>query len=239
MAETVLQVVREVSKRIGLGDLTTVYSNGDDGVQQLLALFNEVGQEAVERYRWQWTMRRATFNSIAQESQGNLETLLNVSLDMVSSCTIWDDTLRRPVYGPMTDQNYQVEKSFVGTGPFYNYKIMNNQLLINPVMPAGHSMSCIIRTKYWLVDQTQTVYRNTVGADTDILLLDADTAKLGLKAKWKAEKGLPYAEDLRSYETMLASRAAKTGTQRPLQLDGGSESTWQPGIVVPYGNWNV
>lgn len=237
MAETVLSVISEVSKRVGLGAQTSAFSSTDDGVQQMVALLNEVGQEVVERVRWQWVVRRVTITTVAAETQGNIETLTGVELDSIANGTFWYDTLRRPMYGPLDDKDYQLVKAFIPAGPEYSYRIQGTQLLINPVPPAGDTISCVIRTKYWLLAVDGATYRKAIGADTDTLLMDPDLAKLGLKARWKAEKGLPYAEDQRAYEMALASRANKTGTKPALNMADGPMDSYLPGIWVPAGTW--
>jgi hypothetical protein len=234
MADTVLKIVQTVAKRAGIPVPSILTSSSDTQVIQLQALLDEVGQDLITRFRWQELTRRAPFTSIAAESQGTISTLLGVEPEALVSMTVWDTTLQQPLYGPLSDSEYQLQKALVPAGPAYQYRIQNNELLILPTIPAGHTLSVIYRVKSWLINGS--TLKQAITADDDVPLLDDVMITQGLMARWKEEKGLPYAENARRFESMAISKAIKSGTKPTLYLDGPREEV-VPGIIVPAGNW--
>jgi hypothetical protein len=60
---------------------------------------------------------------------------------------------------------------------------------------------------------------------------------MGLRWRWKKEKGLDYAEDMRTYEMQIKDELGRDGGKQILQMD--NLTTKRPGISVPDGNWNL
>jgi hypothetical protein len=60
----------------------------------------------------------------------------------------------------------------------------------------------------------------------------------GLKWRWKKEKGLDYAEDLRTYETQVKDAMGRDGGKRVLNMNG-CPSDAMPGVFIPQGSWQV
>jgi len=61
---------------------------------------------------------------------------------------------------------------------------------------------------------------------------------LGLRWRWKEEKGLPYMESFRLYEAAVAEAAGADGTKQPMSMNEGAGMI-QPGVFVPAGNWSI
>ena len=236
MADTVLKIVQTVARRVGIPVPSILVSSLDKQVIQLQALLDEIGQDLITRFKWQELTRRATFTSVATESQGTLISLLGVEPEAVKSATFWDDTEQRPLFGPLSDVEFQLQKALVPAGPAWQYRIQNNELLILPTMTAGHTISVIYRIKSWLINGS--TYKQEISADDDEPLLDDKMITLGLLARWKEEKGLPYAENARRFESMVISKAIKSGTKPTLYLGGPAQDAI-PGIIIPRGNWSL
>ncbi len=234
--QTVLQITQEVCKRTGIPVPSILVSNTDEAIIQLMALFHEVAAETVRRWRWQALTSRVTWTSAATESQGTFSGLFGVDVDLVSFATIWNVTQQRPVFGPLDDPDYQLAKSLSPAGPIGHYKIQGNEFLVNPVMTAGETIAALVRTKNWLLDNDGTSKKRFITEDTDIPLLDDDLMILGLRAKYKQEKGLAYAEDMRSFESMASAITSRDGTKKTLHMDT-SDRQMAPGIFVPNGSW--
>ena len=235
-ALTVLEIVQQMCVRTGIPVPSLVVSNSEEGVRQYFRLLQEVAAETMRRFHWQFSEIRITWTSVAAESQGTLDSLFGVSMDVIENMTLWNNTQRRPIFGPLTDRDYQLVKDLVGIGPPDEYKIMGNQLLINPVMPGGESCSALIRSKNWLLDADTVTTKRYITADSDVSLLDDELMILGLRAKWKMEKGFAYAEDMRSFEMMAKTLSGRDGTKKSLHLDYGPTDI-RPGIFVPAGSW--
>lgn len=232
-----LQIVQSACRRSNLPVPSVLVSNADAQVQQLMELTNELMQETIKRYRFQVCVLNPTWLSSAQQNQGTIQSLWGVEPESITNATMWDFTLRRPIFGPMDDTNYQIIQALIPSGPIFQYRIQDNNLLILPAPPAGNTHSAIIRSKNWLALQGNTA---TLGYyiqnDTDTPLIDDTTLIMGLKYRFKKEKGLPYAEDEQSWESMIANIALRDGSKTILYLDKPSQEL-VPGIFVPSGNW--
>jgi len=234
---TILQCVQEACKRVNLPVPGVLVSNPDPQVNQLQALTNELMQETIKRYRFQVCILNPSWTSVATQNQGTIQSLWGVEPESIVNATMWDFSLRRPIFGPMDDTNFQIIQALIPSGPIFQYRIQDNNLLILPPPPAGNTHSAIIRSKNWLALNGNT---STLGYyiqnDTDTPLIDDTTLIMGLKYRFKKEKGLPYAEDEQSWESMIANIALRDGSKSILFLDKPSQEL-VPGIFVPSGNW--
>lgn len=234
---SVLAIVQEATKRSGLPVPTTLVSNSDPQVQQLQSLFNELMQETIKRYRFQVCILNPTWTSVATSNQGTIQSLWGIEPESINNATMWDFTLRRPIFGPMDDTNYQIIQALIPSGPIFQYRIQDNNLLILPPPPAGNTHSAIIRSKNWLALAGNTANLSYyIQNDTDTPLIDDTTLIMGLKYRYKKEKGLPYAEDEQSWESMISNIALRDGSKSMLYMDKPSQEL-VPGIFVPSGNW--
>lgn len=231
---TALAIVQAVCKREGIPVPTALFTN-DPQVDQLTEFLNELGEDLAQRFHWQVCVRRTAWVSIAGEDQGSVKSLFGADLENIVSGTIWDATQQKPLFGPLDEPRWQMEKT-VATGPLYEYRIENDRLLILPAFPSGHNMSAIWRTKFWLINGSTG--KSQITADTDVVRFDEDMMKVGLRVKWREFKGFTYAELQRVFEVMAANKAGKDATA-PILYAAGTARSIRPGIWVPAGNWPV
>lgn len=235
---TLLQVVSEFCRRTGLTVPTSIMESSDETVLQIAALANEILEDLAERHSWSTVTYSATFTSVAAESQGELTTLAPNAFLKIQNNTIWDRTTRLPIWGPLDPVQWQQLQALPNTGPLYRYRIQEGLLKIYPTMPAGHDMA-FDYTSCGLVQATALgAIKEYFTVDTDTFLLPAKLLLQGLRWKWKQEKGLPYAENFRTYENSVAEASGSDGTKPVLNMAGGSSSI-QPGIFVSAGSWNL
>lgn len=243
---TVLQIVQEACWRSNLPAPIATGSGGaglagatDPGTLQLKTLFNELMQETIKNYRFQVCIFNPTWTSVAANVQGTIQTLWGQEPESLVNATVWDYTLRRPIFGPLNDQNFQIIQALIPTGPIYQYRIQDNNFEIWPTPPAGNTQSAIIRSKNWLNLSGNTATPGYyIQNDTDTPMIDDTTLIVGLKYRYKKEKGLPYAEDYESWLSMINNVALRDGSKSMLYLDKASQEL-VPGIFVPSGNWSL
>lgn len=237
---TLLQIVQEFCQRQGLTVPLIVMSSQDDQLTQIVGLANEICEDLVRRHSWTSLQYEAVFTSVAGADQGAITDLAPNAYLKILNETIFDRTRRLPVFGPRSPQQWQVLKALPGAGPFYQYRIQQGRLKINPDMPAGHIMAFEYASEG--VVQDNSTATPTVKAfftrDDDTFLLDKTLLLLGLRWRWKEEKGLPYMESFRLYEAAVAEAAGADGTKQPMSMNEGSGMI-QPGVFVPAGNWSI
>ena len=151
--------------------------------------------------------------------------------------TEWDRTNRWPLLGPQSPQDWQSFKSgIVHAGPRQRFRIQENQILINPPPPNGLLFSLEYISNGWVINSVnQRLPRFT--NDTDTAIFPDSLLITGLKAQWKAAKGLDGTFDIAEFRVMLDTIKAQDKSAPKLSLSP------QPGEVllsvanIQDGNW--
>lgn len=235
---TLLQILQEFCIRTGLVKPLIVMQSQDDQLLQLTGLANEVITDLVRRRAWTELQTESTFTSIAGGDQGAVDTLAPAGLLKILNETIYDRTRRLPVFGPRSPQAWQAIKAMPMAGPYYQYRIRGGRLLITPDMPAGHTMAFEYASKSAILAADGTTLKEYFTADDDSFLLDSALLQLGLRWRWKEEKGLPYMESYRLFEAAVSEAMGADGTKPVLSM-ADSFPLVTPGVFIPSGNWSV
>lgn len=237
-----LQLVQSACRRIGILAPNAVMSSTDPQIIQLLELSNEEGRELAFRYPWQALQREATFTTVATQVQTTLYAVTTLFSYIVND-TIWNRDLRRPVYGPNSQQDWQQAKAMQINGPFNRFRIIQNAINFYPIPTAGQHCYFEYLTSGWVMslpnnaipinDGLSDVWTN----DEDLSLLDDDLLILGMVWRWKAAKGLAYAEDFNKYEARLLDLQNRDAGKQQLNM-AGAKYDIVPAVLVPAGSWN-
>ncbi len=233
---SLLTIVQNVCRRQNLDVPTTVIGSSDEQVLQIRALLEEEGNDLAARALWQVLQKEATLTTTATQSQGTMDTLCPDGFRFIINNTIWSRTRRLPVSGPMDAKEWQELKAMFVNGPYYRHRIRGNELLVNPVPPAGEDWAFEYVSDNWIVDSAGTTFKQYFTADDDEPLLEQTLLIAGLRWRWKKEKGLDYAEDFRTYENQVQDAIGRDGGKKILQMDGVTRGM-RPGIWVAPGNW--
>lgn len=235
---SLLTVLQKFCTRTGLPVPTAAIGTNDSQIQQLIGLADEILEDLCQK-DWQDLTKEALFTTVAGEDQGSIHTIAPEGMLRIKAQTIYNRSLRLPIFGPITDSRWQSMKALPTTGPFYKYRIRGGRLLFNPVGIAGHTCAFEYISAN-IVQHADGSAASSFSADSDTLLLSEGEKLLtaGLRWKWRSEKGLDYAEEFRRYEELVASLCSTDATKPVLSLDNGDENL-RPGLWVPSGNWNI
>lgn len=235
MALSVLQIVQTACKRIGILAPTLAIGSSDQQIIQLVALCEEEGQELSARYAWQGLQTEALFTTVAAQVQTTLATTAP-GFNYIVNNTIWNRTLRRPVYGPTSEQDWQQKKAIQINGPFNSFRIISDVINFYPIPVAGQVCAFEYISRNWV---------NSGATSSPSWLTDADTPKLndqllimGLIWRWKAAKGLDYAEDFAKYERRVIDSMGRDAGKPMLNMDGATYDI-QPVVLVPRGSFGA
>lgn len=233
---SLLTMTVQVCRRIGITPPASVSSSSDPQIIQLMALGNEEGQDLSARYPWTGLQTESTFSSVATETQGVITTLAGTGFRYILNDIMWNRSLLRPVFGPLVPQDWQALKARSVTGPYTQFRIRGTSVLFIPVPVAGNTIAFEWITRYWATGTGGDAA--TWAADADTSYLDEELMAQGILWRWKAAKGLEYAEDFNKYERLVADQMARDGGKATLNLAGGMNA-WPAGVLVPIGSWNL
>lgn len=242
-SRSILEIVRTVASRVGLGRPTTATGSTDVQIQQLVELANQEGQELAARFGWQALTKEATFSAVATESQGDLDGTIVASaqgFDRIINETVWNRTTQVGPGGPLSPRSWQVLKSTsYAPNPWGYFRVRGGQLLLTPAPTAGNTLAFEYITRNWVSNVTEDAFRDYFSADDDFPLLDSRLIQLGLTWRWKAAKGLSFAQDHDNYENAVLDAMTRDEPRSPLSLNGGSLDAVEPFVLVPRGSWDL
>lgn len=241
MALTCLQIIQSACKRIGILSPNAAVTATDQQIIQLVALAEEEGQELATRHDWQSLQTEATFTTVATQVQASLSTIAP-GFDYIVNETIWNRTLRRPVYGPRSQQDWQQAKASQINGPFNSFRIIADKINFYPNPVAGQLCYFEFMSRAWvnvLSGPGAGTTAETWGSDADTTRIDGQLIVLGVVWRWKAAKGLDYAEDFAKYERRVADAMGRDAGKPVLNMTGCSTYDIQPVIAVPRGSWGI
>jgi hypothetical protein len=222
--------------QLGLTVPTAVTTSNDQQILQLLGLLNKEGKALKDRpdEGWQVLQLEATFTTVAVESQGAMATIAPNARYILNN-TIWNRSNRRPIFGPLTPQQWQMQKGWFAQGPYSQYRLVGGDILFTPVPTAGDECYFEYGTNNWATDSTGVTGKLQFTADSDVSLLNEDLLRLGLMWRWKQVKGLDYAEDKIEYEDRVMQAMARDTPRPNLNL---SRNNYQlPPLYVQDGSY--
>jgi hypothetical protein len=139
--------------------------------------------------------------------------------------------------GSKSQQDWQEMIAMNLTSPYSQYRIKGDSLYFYPVPAAGDTCAFEYLSKNWVTTSVGgTAYFWSNDADTSVL--DEDLIIAGMVWRWKALKGLEYAEDFATYEKDLADAMSRDGTKETLPMRGNCYAI-NPVAIVPSGSWGV
>lgn len=232
---SLLTIVQEAARRIGIVVPNDVAGSADPQVIQLIAIANQEGQALADRYDWQVLRREAVFTSLAAESQGTLASIASDFRAMVTD-TFWNRSLKRPVFGCISPQDWQALKAAPQTGPFQQFILRGNEILMLPQPSAGQTCAFEYFSRSWCLGADLATRQESYVLNDDTAYLDESIMLIGVIWRWKHIKGLEYAEDFRLYESRVTDAMARDKGATAINMNG-RPPVRLIGTVVPNGNW--
>lgn len=118
-----------------------------------------------------------------------------------------------------------------------NWVILNNSVQIFPPMPVSDTARFYYISNLYALSATGTG-QTSFQADTDTFALDERLLRLGIVWRWRANKRMEYAEDLKNYEIAKSAAMGKdkgnqiivVGRQR---VGSGNVGIAYPGMLGP------
>ncbi len=236
---SLLTIVQNVCGRTNIPVPNSVMGTTTDAqVLQLLRLLEEEGNDLCDRGPWQALTNEFTHITIQSEDQGAMTGIATNGFRSIKNGTFFDRSDTLPIHGPLSDMEWQDRKARSVSGPRYYYRIRGGHLLVNPTPVAGHIWAAEYLSKNWILGADGTTYKQYFTLDSDTILLPEELVLMGLRWRWKKEKGFAYDEDFRTYEMQVKSALGRDGGKPVLNMAGDTHQH-RPGIMVPEYSWDL
>ena len=230
-----LSIVQDSCDIIGIPRPSTVAAATNTLTRQMFSMVNEIGRELTDAAPWQALTREKTHTTLAAELQGTIASLMP-GFHHKFYDTAWNRTQIHFMGNPASARGWQALKARSVSGPYYDWRYRQGNVYFYPTPTAGETVAWEYLTTYWCQSSGATD-QSAFAADTDVGVLDERLIKLGLIWRYKASKGLPYAEDFRIYESAKDTAIANDGGMAVLRDGCMNDSTFP--VNMAEGSWNI
>jgi len=110
--------------------------------------------------------------------------------------------------------------------------ILEGQMKFQPPIATGDRAQFFYLTKNW-ARSSGGISKSAFTADDDTYLLDERLLTLGLIWRWKAQKGLEYAEDLSNYDRRLEEISGRDSAPR-IHAEGRATFGYAANVAYPW-----
>lgn len=201
---TILSVIQQVCPAIGLSVPATVLAATDRDSVELTALANEMAQRiAFDTHDWSRLKVLATLTGTGAASAFNFPADYQ---RMLKKARLWPSSSPYSSLTHYADSDEWLGIQAQNYHPFIGgWTIIGDQISIDPIVANAATVKFYYLTNLIIKDNVGTP-KTLFTADTDVFRLNERVLKLGMIWQWKANKGLPYAEDMTNYEDALSSQ---------------------------------
>lgn len=232
---TLLEIVQNFCIRTNIPKPNFVVGQFDAQVAQLAGLAQEVVEDLMD-LRWNEQRVETAFTTILQEDQGAVSDLAP-GFDHFIDGTFFNRTKGVQMNGPLNPQEWQNLKSLTAASLVDTFTIRGGKFLLAEPVTFGETIAFEYVTTF-LIKGNDGTMKETFTKDDDTFILPNRLLMAGLRWKWKAEKGLDYAEEFTSYEAFKANALGRNGANKVISMDPMPKGP-RPGIVIPAGSWNI
>jgi hypothetical protein len=205
---SLLTIVQDASDRLGLARPSSVMASLDPLVVPLRGLAQEEGKTLAGRHTWQVLQTEYTFPTV----NGTASYALPSGFDQLIKDTVFNRTRRRRMVGDLSPSQWQETQASLVTMVNPAFRIRGDLFLISPTPNSAETVAYEYISKNWCESVT-FVGQSAWAADTDTGILDEELMTLGVVWRFKASKGLDYAEAMNNYEVEVAKAIFKDGAR--------------------------
>lgn len=211
---TILSVCQDACKVIAIDPVPdAVVSSTDRQMVELLHVANEMANRISKGHDWQ---KFATIHTL--DGDGTTEDFeLPSDYDrMLIKSQVWSSSLETPL-SPITDLDYWLGLDVQDFDFVVNaWTIYGGQMHIKPALSSGVTAKFFYQSNKIVTNAGNT--KATFTADDDEFRLNEELLKLGMIWQWRANKGLPYSEDMRNYERALEREVVRDKGSRMIRV---------------------
>lgn len=196
---TILTVIADVAKVVGVTVPTQVFSSTMREHVELAALANEMAVRIGKAHDWSLLRRLSTYTGDGTTTEFALP---SDYLRMLKKTNLWSSAIQTPLTHIMdTDEWLEMQVRS------YDY-VLGAWTMLGGNIEILPALANAVTAKWYYV--SNLVVAPSAGAnkaaftdDTDTFRLNERLLKLGMIWQWKANKGQSYTEDMTNYENAL------------------------------------
>lgn len=211
---TALSIVQQAASWLAIPQPSALFSATDAQTIQLRNLLNEELYEVTTWPDHDWTKisTETSFTTVATAIQTNA---IPSDFGRYIDETMWNRTTVRPVYGPLSAQQWQREKAGpTFTSVYLGMRFRGNNLLLTPDPTAGQSVYYeYISTKAVLASGDTSPTKTTFTADADTCISTWPDVLMSRGVRWRflRAKGLDYQQEYQTWIELLQRVASNDG----------------------------
>ncbi len=229
---TVLSVAQDVSAVVGISRPAQVFASTDTTMIQLRTTINDMAVRIAEAHEWQKLKRlnTETGNGIAEAF-----VLPSDYGRMLTNASIWSSRYIDAMQHITSTDEWLQMQVVPYTNPYGMWTIYGGELHIQPIMDVGETARYFYISSDIVLDNASSG-KEAFSADDDAFVLPERLLTFATIWQWKANHGLPYQEDIQTFEIALREEINKDGGSKPVLSSRGwsrrTGSVW-PGTVSP------
>lgn len=228
---SILSIAQDVAKEVGFTVPSSLVNNSDEVATQLLFMIKREARVLSDKFNWQALVKSYQFNFVASQQAYNLPSDFRYFIQN----TLWNSTMRRPLLGPISFEDYQIQVNYLITsGIDKMVTVFNNQMNITPTPGSTDSINFLYTTTN-IFQSSGGSGQTSILADTDTTVVREDLIELGLKLRFLIAKGqidpqnLELSEEKKEYDLQV-QRAVEIdgfGQPNPLYMNTGGNAYWK------------
>jgi hypothetical protein len=184
---------------IALEKPAAVYGSTTREHIELANIANEIAAMIAASHEWQILNKIAVITGDGTTEDFALPADYDRQLD---KSQLWSTSLETPL-SPISDRDEWLGLDIKSFDFIINaWIIYAGEIHIKPPLASAVQVKYFYQSDLWGLNGSTPISEFT--ADTDTFRIDERLLKLGIIWKWREMKGLPYAEDLATYERLLA-----------------------------------
>ena len=230
---TVLSACQKAAIRLVGSSPSTLFSTTNQFETEIRDLANEVGETVAKAHDWRALTALNTMTGDGSTTAFDLPSdydRLPVKATVYSTSTTFPLT---PV--PDLDRWLEFQIDNVVGAPGY-WIILNGQMQILPALGASETGKFYYISNQW-AKSSEGTNQTAFLTDTDTFRLPERLITLGVIWRWRAQKRMEFAEDLRNFEIALQEEAGRDKGARMIAIGRArmpsDASMAYPGVIVP------
>lgn len=226
---TVLSACQKAATKLNQARPSTVFGSTDTFALELADLANETAETVMKAHDWRKLTTLSTITGDGTDTSFALPTDYD---RMPLKSNVYGSLARLPfLQARDLDQWLEFDITPVVGAPGY-WVILGGEMQIKPAMATTQTAKF-----YYISNIIVSGSKTAFTADADTFLLPERLITLGIVWRWKAQKGLEYAEHLKNFEIALGEEAGRDKGSRILHMGAArlpdDTSIAYPGYITP------